>query len=66
MKAFVLPSIGSPSIGEPNAYATSDSSNETIIDEPQPGTIMVTKRVINEGRATEYRAVVGPGSDPLY
>ena len=46
---FVLPSLGSPSIGDPNTYATSDSSNETIIDEPQPGTIMVTKRVINEG-----------------
>ena len=50
---FVLPSLGSPSIGDPNTYATSDSSNETIIDEPQPGTIMVTKRVINEGEALQ-------------
>jgi YVTN family beta-propeller protein len=64
---FVLPSLGSPSIGDPNAYATSNSSNETIIDEPQPGTIMVTKRVINEGggsaRPSDFTITVA-GNNP--
>ena len=64
---FVLPSLGSRSIGDPNTYATSDSSNETIIDEPQPGTIMVTKRVINEGggsaRPSDFTITVA-GNNP--
>ena len=46
---FVLPLLVLPSIGDSTSYATSDSSNETINDEPQPGTILVTKQVINEG-----------------
>ena len=36
-------------IGNVNSYATSNSSNETINDEPQLGTVIVTKHVINEG-----------------
>ena len=46
---FVLPLLVLSSIGDSTSYATSDSSNETINDEPQPGTILVTKQVINEG-----------------
>ena len=46
---FVLPLLILPSIGDSTSYATSDSSNETSNDEPQPGTILVTKQVINEG-----------------
>ena len=46
---FVFPLLVLPSIGDSTSYATSDSSNETINDEPQPGTILVTKQVINEG-----------------
>ncbi len=41
-----------PSIGERNSYATSASSNGTTNGEPQPGTITVTKRVVNEGGGT--------------
>ena len=41
-----------PSIGERNSYATSASSNGTTNGEPQPGTITITKRVINEGGGT--------------
>ncbi len=40
------------SIGERNSYATSASSNGTTNGEPQPGTITVTKRVVNEGGGT--------------
>ena len=46
---IALPLLILPSIGDPNSYASSNSSNGTINDEPQPGTITVTKRVINEG-----------------
>ena len=46
---FVFPLLVLPSIGDSTSYATSDSSNETINDEPQPGTILVTKQVNNEG-----------------
>lgn len=38
-----------PSIGDSTSYATSNSSNETISDESQHGTILVTKQVINGG-----------------
>ncbi|MGH9976738.1 MAG: hypothetical protein ACRD8Z_13030, partial [Nitrososphaeraceae archaeon] len=41
-----------PSIGDPNTYATPSSSNGTTNGEPQPGTLTVTKRVINDGGGT--------------
>ena len=46
---IALPLLVLSNIGDSDSYATSNSSNETINDEPQPGTIVVTKQVINEG-----------------
>ena len=46
---IALPLFVLSNIGDSDSYATSNSSNETINNEPQPGTIVVTKQVINEG-----------------